>query len=343
MDGWSFEERDPKGDKQNEFWLAGKQLPQGYCRNILSEAQRNSRHQPVSRQCSVVAGLRTMKVDDAQDGLVATIVGWRCCCDIELRRAETSWRGDGNSRKTGNGHQFEIAVSETDSGLFLKLKIHSEDGKVFEGHSTASCDTDSYCLYEFNSGDFFGPPEAKDGTDRSLLRVALGQHAALKRDFRNYAFGLSYMPVVLDRFLINPPSSILEWGPGRSSLFFAELFPDARITGVEHDPRWFEHCKSIATTFPNVSMELRRLKLAPAQSEAYVSFPLYDNRKYDLIFIDGRLRADCMAIAGLVLAEGGVVLVHDAHRENYQSAYRLFRERQVICNTAMLAKPLRTR
>ncbi|MCB1078994.1 MAG: hypothetical protein KDM64_14325, partial [Verrucomicrobiae bacterium] len=156
----------------------------------------------------------------------------------------------------------------------------------------------------------------------------------------NYAFGLSYMAVVRDLYRDAPaPDRILEWGPGRSTLFFAESFPGVTIDGVEHHEQWFERCQLVAEAFPGVAMHLRRLAIAPGRAEGYVTWPLYGGDRYDLIFIDGRLRCDCAAVAALVLAPGGTVLIHDAHRANYRPAYRLFRSRRIVCDTAILRDP----
>lgn len=48
-----FYERDPKARKQNEFWLAGKQLTQGYCLKNLSVTQRKFRHERYPGKASV--------------------------------------------------------------------------------------------------------------------------------------------------------------------------------------------------------------------------------------------------------------------------------------------------
>ena len=60
------------------------------------------------------------------------------------------------------------------------------------------------------------------------------------------------------------------------------------------------------------------------KSAGYVTYPLRRllsaNRRlsqYELIFIDGRSRCDCLTIASLLLRPTGVVVLHDAHRKNY--------------------------
>ncbi len=68
-----------------------------------------------------------------------------------------------------------------------------------------------------------------------------------------------------------------------------------------------------------------------------MTWPNYEapDVKYDLIFIDGRLRADCAAVARHCLAEGGVILLHDAHRENYRRVFERFGGGEVVLNTGV--------
>jgi len=282
-----------------------------------------------------------MQFVTSQENLVATVVGWRCCCDVDLLISGESWEGTGFSRKDKRGVRFDLKFLRSDEmGYSLMLHIRSE-GEEFETQIVALAQNPDACFFSVSLADYFGEPTAQDGTDRNLLRFIIGKHQSVKSLFRNYAFGLSYMPVVLDLFERQAPRNILEWGPGRSSIFFAELFPDSQISGVEHNERWFDHCQKLSNFFPNVEIVCRKLAIAPAQAEGYVSFPLFNERKYDLIFVDGRLRADCVAMAGLVLGEGGVVLLHDAHRKNYPPCFELFEDVEIRCNTAILRQPKR--
>ncbi len=72
------------------------------------------------------------------------------------------------------------------------------------------------------------------------------------------------------------------------------------------------------------------------ESGHYVTLPFHRKRTYDIVFVDGRLRADCLAVARRVVSPGGVVLLHDAHRKNYRHAVSLFSRRETASGTAIL-------
>ncbi len=282
----------------------------------------------------------------ATDSLVATIIGWRCCCDITLSRSDEDtacWAGSGHTGKDGSGYFLEIALTRPESPDYsLWLAITAPDGRRTELAPVADTDSPPGWRGNFHLDGFFGSPQSTDVVARDHLSVIVAGNAELKAAFRNAAFGLSYMTVVRhlwEREALAPPRRILEWGPGRSTLFFAETFPEAVIDGVEHHPRWFESCRLLEAAFGGVSMHHRRLAIAPGQADGYVTWPLYSDIAYDLIFIDGRLRCDCAAVAALVLAPGGVVLIHDAHRAAYHPAFAFFQDRRIVCDTAILRDP----
>lgn len=275
---------------------------------------------------------------NASKALVATVLGWKCCCDIELfYSSDYTWIGSGFAGKGETGIRFDIEYTSK----ILNTRRNSIRVVVSgreQSHEVISYVRDRQDFSIELRGFFATSDSEREGILRNQIRILIGGHAEIKRMFKNYPFGLSYMPVVLERYRENPPRRILEWGPGRSTIFFAELFPEASIEGVEHDAHWFSRCRHIEALFPGrVSIAHRNLQIAPGKAEAYVSYPLYSpDRKFDLIFIDGRLRADCIAVAKLVLEKGGAVLVHDAHRENYAPAFRLYKKCGVVCNTAVL-------
>ncbi|MDF1813855.1 MAG: hypothetical protein P1V20_16760 [Verrucomicrobiales bacterium] len=272
-----------------------------------------------------------------KDSSVATVLGWKCCCDIELQSlADGSMSGSGFSGKKNTGVKFDISCYRANEGSRISVVISSE-GRELDLSGVSESRSDVFTL---DAGDFFGDHDALDlGIPRSRLVVLIGQHTELKRSFRNSAFGLTYMPPVWELFRHSPPSSIFEWGPGRSTLFFAELFPEAEIRGVEHNRRWFANCAQIMEEFgARVQIEHRHLEISPAKAEPYVTHPLWNpDKKYDLVFIDGRLRCDCAVIAKQILSENGIVMVHDAHRKVYQPAYQLYPGCEVAYNTAFLS------
>jgi len=107
--------------------------------------------------------------------------------------------------------------------------------------------------------------------------------------------------------------------------------PDAKILTLEHNLKWFNKAKEEFGRDARVDLQYRVLSMKGGQSTGYVNYPIYraledDGRLpvYDLIFVDGRSRFDCLIAAKLLLAPGGVVILHDSHRANYMPAVNSF-------------------
>jgi hypothetical protein len=72
--------------------------------------------------------------------------------------------------------------------------------------------------------------------------------------------------------------------------------------------------------------------LTPAQNEAdryadldaYVDAPAQLGGSFDVVMVDGRKRRRCLIEGSRLVASDGVVLLHDAHREYYHSAFSEF-------------------
>lgn len=109
------------------------------------------------------------------------------------------------------------------------------------------------------------------------------------------------------------PRAALEWGPGHSTDIIANFRSLERVVSIEHDPIYFEKMRT--RIYPELSLYLE------PDFERYVALPAKRGLgPFDLIFVDGRNRARCLQEAQKLLAIGGIVIVHDADREDYQSA-----------------------
>lgn len=153
--------------------------------------------------------------------------------------------------------------------------------------------------------------------------------------FRNCPAGLTYEATIREIAMRKGNvEDIFEYGPGASTILFAKLFPNAKIHGVEHDAVWFERCKNLMRMFPNVSIALERID-SPQRNGSYVTKPMHLGL-FDLIFVDGRLRADCLAVASLCLKPEGVVVLHDASRPAYHAAFKFYEPSPIKDNTIVL-------
>jgi len=138
------------------------------------------------------------------------------------------------------------------------------------------------------------------------------------------------------------PHNVLEWGPGNSTSVIAEEVPYASILSIEHHPKWFRLYQEAFKDNPRIDLQLKTISMKGGASEGYVGYPLKHLKKtgrpYNLIFIDGRHRADCLALASLMPCDPYVV-IHDAKRQNYQKYFSLFKHiwHSTELNTAVLS------
>jgi len=131
---------------------------------------------------------------------------------------------------------------------------------------------------------------------------------------------MSYMSLLEKWCKLIKPKRILEWGPGDSTLFMRNWCPDAEITTVEHLEWYYNDWKkrmqknNIKTLFFKGTE-----KIAP---DKYCNPPL--KGKFDLIFVDGRRRVDCLYTAAKHIYKFGVVILHDSERPEYNEGKNIF-------------------
>ncbi|AVE48904.1 TPA: hypothetical protein SLN68_000033 [Serratia marcescens] len=161
----------------------------------------------------------------------------------------------------------------------------------------------------------------------------------------------------------NAPLRVIEWGCGRSTLWYGRFLEHSGIPhqwlGLEHNQSYFEsaiaeefisdpgtriiHCNNLtgAPAHPWNGGTERVVALfdhgavAPFESQlisdrevnmdAYVSLPAKWNFHCDLAIIDGRKRRRCTLEAQKLIGDTGIVFLHDAWREHYQSAWPAFK------------------
>lgn len=166
------------------------------------------------------------------------------------------------------------------------------------------------------------------------------------------------------------PPRILEWGCGLSTLHYTRSLyeVDDRFlwVTVEHDRRFFVERVApylnlwsrakllLVDNNDKLDVELSRDpprngvlalvydggKLTPfkpgcigdraADLDAFVAGPSRLNMTFDAIFVDGRKRRRCLLEASRLVAEDGIVLLHDAQRPYYQCAWSAYHQGQRI-------------
>lgn len=126
------------------------------------------------------------------------------------------------------------------------------------------------------------------------------------------------------------PLKCLEYGSGYSSNYFIRyLARDASWLSIEHDHVWYDEIKKDIKD-PRVQLELVVSDLPigedledPKPFKSYIDYPK-DKAPFDFILVDGRVRGTCIEEGIEMLADHGVLVVHDANKKLYQEALKVF-------------------
>lgn len=113
---------------------------------------------------------------------------------------------------------------------------------------------------------------------------------------------------------LSPSDVGLEWGSGRSTLWFAERVQ--RLTSVEHNPNWYAVVQSrlVERQFSNVDLRLVPIgNSCGAGCDPYVNVGNEsDGNSVDFVLVDGQLRSQCTAVALKILKPGGILIIDNA-------------------------------
>jgi len=122
---------------------------------------------------------------------------------------------------------------------------------------------------------------------------------------------------------------IFEFGSGSSTLFFEDYFDE--VYSVEHDREWYEVInanKKKANVYfippiksSNPYYGSKKLGYKNLDFINYVNFIDSLDQKFDVIFIDGRARVECLKIAKNYLRPKGVVILDDSNRARYRKVF----------------------
>ena len=126
----------------------------------------------------------------------------------------------------------------------------------------------------------------------------------------------------------NKNMTIFEYGSGSSTLFFEDYFTN--IYSVEHDESWFKviskHIKKAKVFFVppvnsnNPTTKSMKIGYKNLDFTDYVNFIDKIGLTFDIIFIDGRARQECLKIAKNYLKPNGIIVLDDSNRNRYKKA-----------------------
>jgi hypothetical protein len=158
------------------------------------------------------------------------------------------------------------------------------------------------------------------------------------------------------------PVDVLEWGAGRSSLWYSKALDEQGLLGswlaLEHNREFFvgEIAEALSSRGSAAYLLSEQVKddpaaLAPAgptlravvfdagdlrpydperpedrraDLDDYVGLPASLGRRFDIIVVDGRKRRRCLLEASRLLTDRGIVILHDAWRSYYQCAFEAY-------------------
>lgn len=114
---------------------------------------------------------------------------------------------------------------------------------------------------------------------------------------------------------LKPGDVGLEWGSGRSTVWFARRV--AHLTSIEHNDHWYNRIKKLLSDkgIENVDLLFAPLEAKDGAQPEYIRVAAeLPKASLDFILIDGRLRDQCTEFALQLIKQGGMLIIDDASR-----------------------------
>jgi precorrin-6B methylase 2 len=145
------------------------------------------------------------------------------------------------------------------------------------------------------------------------------------------------IPYIANR--LRPDWAVLELGAGGSTVWFARRV--ARVTSLEHDPRWFAAIRERLHHSKLDNCELRLHTL----DEYLPTIRSFEDRSFDLVLVDnGEMasgdRVPLAIEAAAKLRDGGLLVLDNSDRPSYRDADTVFRDWPVRRFTGTCPRPL---
>lgn len=121
----------------------------------------------------------------------------------------------------------------------------------------------------------------------------------------------SHKETLLDAIQAIQPKYCFEFGPGVSTDIIQNSPSVIHLTSVEHDPVWYERRRKAFND--NVTLHLE------TNIDDYATYR-GEHQPYDLVFVDGTNRQRCIREARNLVSPDGIIVIHDADREEYKEA-----------------------
>jgi len=152
---------------------------------------------------------------------------------------------------------------------------------------------------------------------------------SIESDFRPFMDKWEIAAIASAFSLSTSPVSALEWGSGNSTIYFSSKLPDgSHWDSIEHNRDW---ALQVTRTIRQLGLADVQLHYVPntrpfrdgiddgdyTSFKEYILFPTTLKRQFDYVLVDGRARVECMLLGWEMLKSSGLLILHDAEREEY--------------------------
>lgn len=173
-----------------------------------------------------------------------------------------------------------------------------------------------------------------DGKFMSEARAFVNrlQFEAVGRSSRAYGEDyLSELDRIIRSYVRPAEKNVLEWGMGHTTLFLVEnhaAYGLVSFVSIDHDREYLDRVVAQMPAwhgFTPLHSDLMGPKLSDRDPEPnYATLALTLQRRFDLIYIDGRRRLECALVATQICAPDGIVVLHDYRRRRYDLVQVLY-------------------
>ncbi|MGC4036275.1 MAG: class I SAM-dependent methyltransferase [Chitinophagaceae bacterium] len=135
-----------------------------------------------------------------------------------------------------------------------------------------------------------------------LLRIVL--------NYRPEKPWISYSAISILKTKLNKQSRVLEFGSGMSTIWYSKHAGE--VFSVEDNSGWYKNISKVfsAKNMNNVSYHFMD------DENNYSSFMTNDNKKFDLIMIDGSHRSQCINTAIKLIKPGGIIYLDNSDKDS---------------------------
>lgn len=114
---------------------------------------------------------------------------------------------------------------------------------------------------------------------------------------------------------LRPDFTLLEFGGGNSTLYFAERMKG--VVSFEHDSAWYNKLQL------KVPQNVELILTSSESAEEYLSKSKNLMKRFDLVVIDGLFRNECLSSSMNLINNNGIIILDDSERSDYEDGIRV--------------------